>query len=245
MMLMLNTLYIPLLFRKILFSEIATATYILFQFQLNIRTITMFSFKAQFVLFITYLFIISVVDARFKIPWPKKSSTSSSSSSSAQFPAPPSLLSESRPSTSFSQSSGSALRRRPQHASYTSLTEIELYSKSLSGSSSSLNRGNSPAIMRESLKLHEQAAKTLNIQTPGIKPKFHNYKDYLQKLGSYAKNGGIALGAVGGAISVGESLSTAETVNNITHIHNTYIINNVTTIRPQTTTNKIRVSLPQ
>lgn len=92
--------------------------------------------------------------------------------------------------------------------SYNSLANIELNERS----TNSLNRGSSPAIMRESL--HHSAASALNVnraRVPGsstiltrMKPNPENIK----KMALMMKNSAIGVAGVAGAITIGKSFSS-------------------------------------
>lgn len=70
----------------------------------------------------------------------------------------------------------------------------------------SLNKPNSPAIMRETHILHRQAASMLNIQkiprSGGLIQRMKPSKEHLQTMAKWAKNGAIAAGAGGGIAAI-------------------------------------------
>lgn len=89
-------------------------------------------------------------------------------------------------------------------------------------SETSLNRPNSPAIMREISNLHRQAAATLNSRNLNIvQPQPENTliqrlrpsTERMSLIGKYIKNGGIGVAAAGGFISVVNAFASDDNNN--------------------------------
>lgn len=184
--------------------------------------------------------VVVVVDGmKFKIPWLARRTTTSISVPTTSILQESELL-----ASTLSQASG--LQRRTQlSTSLHSLTEIGLHAKPSSSASismTSLNKGNSPAMMFESKSLHKQAASTLNtpqqLLSETLEKKPYKYRDQLQKFGVVFKNVGIGLAAVGGTIQIGKTLSKDANANEP-------IITTTTTTAPETSTSEIKVRMPK
>lgn len=132
------------------------------------------------------------------------------------------------------------LQRRPAHSS---MSDISLYAKP-SSSSTSLNIGQSPSILKESESLHKQAALALNAEKLGLIPKKRN--EQLKLIASITKNAAIGISAIGGSIIIGKTLSSDkvnETKNHNINDKKFFFHSSATPVTTTTTTDEISFRL--
>lgn len=198
------------------------------------------SFQLQIVfgLLALSVFYSFETEARFKL-FPKNSSPSTVLQRPLSMPSTSQALESHRLRPFSAASPASSIVTVDLHPPSSTLSSDSYRSVSLQ----SLNKANSPSIMRESHSLHRQAASTLNlesikiVQPPANKPlrRLIPNAERMNSIAKYIKNSGIGVAAAGGAVTLVDlflSKSGEKDKNSDEHIVNT-ATTTTTTTRPE------------